>query len=73
MTKEITAIEAGLVETIKQLEADKAELVREMERYLPILQAVENDAWVWDRLTKGTGIATTNGYAHAIQKHGSNQ
>jgi hypothetical protein len=41
----------------------------EMVRYYPILERLERDfPEVWDKLTKGTGIATRNGYKNAIQK-----
>lgn len=42
-----------------------AGLVREMERYLPVIAKAE-DSTVWSELTDGTGIATANGYRAAL-------
>jgi hypothetical protein len=43
-------------------------LYAEMLRYLPIIEAVERDPEMWQRLTVGTGIATANGYRAALSK-----
>lgn len=40
----------------------------EMVRYLPILERAEADPEIWNKLTAGTGIATANGYRHAINQ-----
>jgi hypothetical protein len=40
----------------------------EMRRYLPVLERAEADPELWERLTKGTGIATLAGYRAAIAK-----
>lgn len=58
--------ETGL--TPSQLEGQRAELLTEMKRYLPILEAVEGDPQLWERLTARHGIATLNGYRNAIAK-----
>lgn len=41
-------------------------LLAEMQRYLPVLEALECDPTLWIAYTKGTGIATTNGYRAAL-------
>lgn len=51
-----------------QLIATAPVMFVEMERYLFILEAVEGDVELWNKLTKGTGISTLNGYRHAINK-----
>ena len=43
-------------------------MLREMQRYLPVLERAESDPQLWIKLTDGLGIATTNGYRHAIEK-----
>jgi hypothetical protein len=43
-------------------------IVEEMKRYLPVIEALENEPELWNRFTKGTGIATANGYRNAISK-----
>jgi hypothetical protein len=45
----------------------KAELVREMGRYLPVINRAE-DSEIWGDLTDVTGIATANGYRAALVK-----
>jgi hypothetical protein len=39
----------------------------EMIRYLIILERAEADPEIWAKLTACTGIATINGYRHAIE------
>ena len=41
-------------------------LYSEMERYLPILERLAACPKLWVQLTEGTGIATLNGYKHAM-------
>lgn len=40
--------------------------LKEIQRYLPILEELEKYPWLWEHFTKGTGIATLNGYRAAI-------
>jgi hypothetical protein len=42
--------------------------IKEMERYLPVLVKLESSPFNWEFCTKGTGIATTNGYKNALRK-----
>ncbi len=49
-----------------RLIAAAPELYAEMERYLPILEALETMSPLWANLTQGTGIATLNGYRAAL-------
>jgi len=58
MTREVTGIEAGLIEVIKQLEADKAELV-------DVLREVV-------RISDRKHVARDKAKA-ALQKHGGNK
>jgi hypothetical protein len=41
-------------------------LRREMGRYLPVLQHLENSPVEWSRFTQGLGIATLNGYKKTL-------
>ncbi len=43
-------------------------LLSEMERYLPVIEFLENRSDLWDEATRGTGIATANSYRHSIAK-----
>jgi hypothetical protein len=43
-------------------------IVSEMKRYLPVIEALEKEPELWERFTKGTGIATANGYRNAIKQ-----
>jgi hypothetical protein len=43
-------------------------LLREMQRYLPILERIEAHAETWDWATRGTGVATLNGYRAAMSR-----
>lgn len=45
-----------------KLERERDEAREEMRRYLPILRRAEECPTIWNELTKGTGIATLNGY-----------
>lgn len=54
--------------TPSQLAEQRAELLTEMSRYLPILEAIEGNPELWERLTARNGIATLNGYRNAIAK-----
>jgi len=58
--------ETGL--TPSQLAEQRAYLLAEMKRYLPILEAIEGNPELWERLTARHGIATANGYRNAIAK-----
>lgn len=43
------------------------DLLKEMERYLPMFERIEKDyPGVWVDITQGTGIATLNAYRLAI-------
>lgn len=42
-------------------------IASEMARYLPILERAEANPEIWAKLTAGTGIATANGYRHAMK------
>jgi hypothetical protein len=48
-------------------------IVEEMKRYLPVIEALENEPELWNRFTKGTGIATANGYRNAISQFKESQ
>lgn len=43
-------------------------MLKEMGRYLPILQRAEANPELWEQLTEGLGIATTNGYYEALNR-----
>lgn len=43
-------------------------LLREMKRYLPLLERIEAEPALWERTTVSLGIATLNGYRAAIRK-----
>lgn len=66
----------GLVEVYRAMRALEPatthqrtmDALKEMQRYLPIIEAAERDAQVWNRITAGTGIATANGYRAALAK-----
>lgn len=51
-----------------RLIAAAPDMLAEMVRYLPVIEAAERDPALWERLTAGTGIATANGYRAAIAK-----
>ena len=53
--------------TIYQQNSSLLEALKEMKRYLPVLERLEEIPEWWEHLTKGTGIATLNGYKNAIQ------
>lgn len=59
---------AELSKELGEARSLNAELVREMERYLPILQQLSEHTSLWDSMAQGTGIATINGYLHKIEK-----
>lgn len=52
---------AKLLELVRQT-------AKEMERYRFLVEWVEKDPVLWHHLTQGTGIATANGYRHAIAR-----
>lgn len=54
--------------TPSQLAEQRAELLAEMNRYLPILETIEGNPELWERITARHGIATLNGYRNAIAK-----
>ena len=51
---------------IEALEAEVERLRHEMRRYLPVLEALEANPSSWEWFTDSTGIATLNGYRHAL-------
>jgi hypothetical protein len=51
-----------------ELRAENAHLLKEMQRYLPILERLEEDVLSWFEFSGGTGLATVNGYRNAITK-----
>ena len=51
-------------------ERDAALMRQEMKRYLPIIERAESDTETWTLLTLGTGVATANGYRHALGGEG---
>lgn len=55
-------------ERYARLFAAAPDLLSEMERYRVILERAESLPNVWGFLTRGTGIATVNGYRAAIAK-----
>lgn len=40
----------------------------EMLRFLPVLERAEANPEIWEKLTKGTGIATANSFRAALAK-----
>ncbi len=58
--------ETGL--TPRQLAEQRDALLREMQRYLVVLERLWGEPKLWSEMTQGTGIATINGYRHAIAK-----
>ena len=56
------------VSEVDKLKAVNTQLLKEMKRYLPIIEAIENgNPGLWDELARPWGIATANGYRAAIQ------
>ena len=55
-----------LLEDRDKYKAQRDRLMQEMERYLPLLLRIEASGPCWSKATKGTGIATANGYRAAI-------
>jgi hypothetical protein len=51
-----------------RLIAAAPDLLSEMKRYLPLLERLEAEPALWERLTVSLGIATLNGYRAAIAK-----
>ena len=49
-------------------EAERDRLRDEMQRYLPVIERCENLPALWAWCTRGTGIATANGYRKALQE-----
>ena len=41
---------------------------REMKRYLPVIERLEERPMAWIAITDGLGIATSNGYKEALRK-----
>lgn len=57
------------IEAFANLFASAPDLLKEMERMLPVLERLENDnPGTWSDLTQGTGIATVNAYRAAIAR-----
>lgn len=54
-------------ELVLALVKEVISLRSEMFRYGPVLEAIEAKSLVWAEVTKGTGIATTNGYFNKIK------
>lgn len=50
----------------RQLERQNAALRSELRRYLPVLERAESDPYIWTRLTRELGIATTNSIRAAL-------
>lgn len=46
------------------------DMLAQLRRYLPVLEAAERDPETWARLTAGTGVATLNAYRKSIEKAG---
>jgi hypothetical protein len=46
---------------------ERGDLLREAKRFLVALQHAESEPQIWERVTRGTGIATTNGLKRAIE------
>jgi hypothetical protein len=44
----------------------REEIKVELIRYLPVLERAEADPEIWEKLTKGLGIATLNGLRKAV-------
>lgn len=40
--------------------------LREMARYLPVIENAERHPAIWEMATEGTGIATANAYRQAL-------
>ena len=54
--------------TYAELQEENAKLRREMLRYLPVIENAERWCATWAFITRGTGIATANGYRAALQQ-----
>ena len=44
------------------------DMLAEMQRYLPIIEHIERNPNFWREASRGTGLATANGYRAAIAK-----
>jgi hypothetical protein len=44
------------------------ELLSELQRYLPVIEYLESKPELWGEVAYPLGIATANGYRHAIAK-----
>lgn len=55
-----------LISELADRSEELANLKAEMRRYLPILNALECMPNIWAHCADGTGIATLNGYRHAL-------
>lgn len=60
-------IEVDDTEKLREENAALRAAVKEMQRYLPVLEFVENDGIEWDFATAGTGIATLNAYRQTLE------
>jgi hypothetical protein len=60
--------DADLVADAPKLLAERDRLRKEMARYLPILESLEEEPDAWELFSEGTGIATLNGYRAALQE-----
>ena len=47
--------------------AEVVEAVKEMRRYHVVLLRLANSPSLWDKITKGTGISTMNGYNRRLE------
>jgi hypothetical protein len=48
-----------------------AELIAEMRRYLPVIEHLESRPELWGEFCYPIGIATANGYRHALSRIGA--
>lgn len=65
----MTKKEQAAAETRKtrRIRAAAPQMLREMKRYLVIIERCEDMGEFWDFITSGTGIATANGHRAAIK------
>lgn len=55
----------------REVRAVVAELISEMQRYLPVIVHLESRPYLWWEICHPIGIATSNGYRHAIGRIGA--
>lgn len=67
LCKNHDSYECRILNTAPPRVVDVDRAIREMKRYLPVLEMAESVNSLWAELTNGTGIATLNGYKAALE------